>query len=319
MEPDSVHDVDERSHAHGIVRGVSDTVWPLRHLRDLRRIDWSDPSHDWDLIDTLERAFAGLYDHYFRMEVRDWGNVSRGRVIVVGNHSGFGVAELLMLLVAWHRRFGRERPAYVLAHPWLYKTPFLRVVVPKLGGVPATWESGRRVLDHDGVLFIFPGAEDESTRPFSERYRVNLHGHRGFVRLALATETPVVPCVTIGSHATMLLPPGMHALAAVTGARRFLGLNAVPMPLQLWIWIASAIAFDHGTISGPLATLLFLATPPLYPSKITTVFDEPIPPAAFRGVTPPGEDAPTAGCRYVERLMQDTMDRLAAERHGVFG
>jgi len=105
----------------------------------------------------------------------------------------------------------------------------------------------------------------------------------------------------------------------VTGARRYLGLDAVPLPLQLVAWIAGALALDSGAISSSTYLLLLLATPPLYPSKITTVFDEPIPPAAFRGVAPPGEDAPTAGCRYVERLMQDTMDRLAAERHGVFG
>ncbi|HZP42130.1 MAG TPA: lysophospholipid acyltransferase family protein [Candidatus Binatia bacterium] len=297
---------------------AKDVVWSFRHLGSLHQVDWTAASRDTRLIAILDRAFAGLYDHYFRMEARGWENIPPGPVLLVGNHSGFGVAELLMLLVAWWRHFGPTRPAYALAHRWLYKTPFLRVIVPKIGGVPTSWRSACEVLDRGDVLAVFPGGEEESTRPFADRYKVQLHGHKGFVRLALENEVPIVPMITIGSHATMILPPGMHVLATVTGARRFLGLQAVPLPLQLLVWILAAIALDDQIIGPMLFFLIMAATPPLYPSKITTVFERPISPAELRRAAAPGEDPLDAGYRLVERLMQERMDALASERRGVF-
>ena len=293
-----------------------DVVWSLRHLRGLSRVDWGDASdRDDEFIATLDRAFAGLYDRYFRVDVRGWEHVAaESPALLVGNHSGFGVAELLMLLVAWHRQFGDTRPVYALAHRWLYKTPFLRVVIPKIGGVPASWDHACAVLERGDTLAIFPGGELESTRPFSERYKVNLHDRRGFVRLALANDVPVVPFVTIGSHATMPMPPGMHALATVTGARRYLGLEAVPLPLQLVIWLLGALALDGGVISSSTYLLLLLATPPLYPSKITTQFGSPIPASTLRKLA----RDPGAAYRHVEAVMQGMMDDLAAERRSLF-
>jgi 1-acyl-sn-glycerol-3-phosphate acyltransferase len=295
--------------------GAVDVVWALRHLGALRQVDWTRAERDPHLIGILDRAFAGFYERYFRMEIRGWENVPGGRALLVGNHSGFGVAELLMLLVAWFRRFGPDRAVYALAHRWLYKTPFLRVVVPKIGGVPASWHDASEVLVRGDALAVFPGGELESTRPFSERYKVNLHGRRGFVRLALAHDVPVVPFVTIGSHATIPMPPGMHTLATVTGARRYLGLEAVPLPIQLLAWVAGALALDVHVISSSTYLLLLLATPPLYPSKMTTVFGPLIPAAEIRRLAAGGVDA---AYDHVERLMQATMDELAAERRSLF-
>jgi 1-acyl-sn-glycerol-3-phosphate acyltransferase len=295
-----------------------DIVWSLRHLRALREIDWSDASRDPRMIAILDRAFAGVYDRYFRVETRGWEHIPDGPALLVGNHSGFGVAEILMLLVAWARHRGRDRPVYALAHRWLYRTPFLRVVVPKIGGVPAGWSAACEVLGRGEPLAVFPGGELESTRPFSERYKVSLHGRLGFVRLALANDVPIVPFVTIGSHATMPMPPGMHALATMTGARRYLGLAAVPLPVQLLVWILGLIALDGHIISSPTFLLLLLATPPLYPSKITTMFGPPIMPADLRACASSEKDVDSAAYRHVEHVMQCMMDDLAAERRSVF-
>src|SRR5262245_58845253 len=79
-----------------------EVLWALRHLRALGGIDWSVAERDPQLIAILDRAFAGFHDRYFRMEVHGWDNVTARPALLVGNHSGFGVAELLMLLVAWY-------------------------------------------------------------------------------------------------------------------------------------------------------------------------------------------------------------------------
>jgi diacylglycerol/phytol O-acyltransferase len=301
-----------------LLAGVIDVLRGLRHLRSFCDIRWSDATRDPRLIAAIERAFGGFHDRYFRVEVCGWDRIPGGPVLLVGNHSGFGVAELVMLLISWFRHFDNDRPVYALAHRWLYQTPFLRVAVPKIGGVPATWENACRVLGDGDVLAVFPGGELESTRPFAERYKVNLHGRHGFVRIALANDVSIVPMVTIGSHATMPMPPGMRALATITGARRYLGLHAVPLPLQLLVWALGLLAFEEQVIPAYLLLAVLLAAPPLYPSKMTTMFGTPIRPDDLRALGKPGADVTEAAFRHVERVMQGMMDRLAAERRGLF-
>ena len=116
----------------------------------------------------------------------------------------------------------------------------------------------------------------------------------------------------------MILPPGMHFLAAVTGARKYLGLEAIPLPLQALVWLLAGLAFGESWISGWLFLLLLLATPPLYPSKITTVYGRPITPNELLAQAAPGDDPIDAGYRHVERVMQGMMDDLAAERRWLF-
>jgi hypothetical protein len=101
----------------------------------------------------------------------------------------------------------------------------------------------------------------------------------------------------------------------VTGARRYLGLDAVPLPIQLVAWILGALALDSHVISSSTYFLLLLATPPLYPSKMTTVFGPAIPPAEIRRLAGGGVDA---AYDHVERRMQARMDELAAERRSLF-
>src|SRR5262249_57497367 len=117
--------------------GAVDVVWSLRHLRGLSRVDWSDDSdRDTEFIRILDRAFAGLYDRYFRVEVRGWEHVPGSPALLVGNHSGFGVAELLMLLVAWFRRYGEPRPVYALPHRCPYPPPFPPPLIPTTPALP---------------------------------------------------------------------------------------------------------------------------------------------------------------------------------------
>src|SRR5215468_9499633 len=110
--PESLLSFRDRRKVRGRA-GAVDVVCSLRHLRGLSRVDWSDDSdRDSEFIRILDRAFAGLHDRYFRVEVRGWEHVPESPALLVGNYSGFGVAELLMLLVAWFRRYGETRPVY---------------------------------------------------------------------------------------------------------------------------------------------------------------------------------------------------------------
>jgi 1-acyl-sn-glycerol-3-phosphate acyltransferase len=82
------------------------------------------------------RCLRPLARLWFRPRVEGWGNVPPSPVLIVGNHSGYGAAELLLLLSEWTRQFGFDRPPAALSHDLGFRWP-LRWAVARLGGLHA--------------------------------------------------------------------------------------------------------------------------------------------------------------------------------------
>ena len=63
-----------------------------------------------------------LMKRWFRSEVRDIDRVpAEGGVLIVSNHSGgLMPMDVPIIAVAFHDRFGTERPLYTLAHDMLF-------------------------------------------------------------------------------------------------------------------------------------------------------------------------------------------------------
>ncbi|MGH2897653.1 MAG: lysophospholipid acyltransferase family protein, partial [Solirubrobacteraceae bacterium] len=142
---------------------------------------------------------------WFRGEVRGLGNIPEdGPVLLVGNHSGGNMSpDSLVFTLAFSTYFGVERPFYQLAHNLVLSMPglgFLR----RYGTVAASPENARRALESGAALLVYPGGDVEVHRPTWEGNRVNFDGRRGFVRLALEHDVPIVPVVAIGWQETAL-------------------------------------------------------------------------------------------------------------------
>ena len=128
----------------------------------------------------------------------------KGPVLVVGNHTG-GVTspEITISQLAFSAYFGVERPHYQLAHRMVLNSP-IGWMLRRFGTVeadPAERRAGaRRRRDGDGV----PGGDYEVFRPSWESAKVDFGGRKGFLRLALSKDVPIVPMVTIGGQETAL-------------------------------------------------------------------------------------------------------------------
>jgi 1-acyl-sn-glycerol-3-phosphate acyltransferase len=254
-------------------------------------LDERDPDY---IRETLPRMWL-LSSLYFRGEVRGLGNIpDHGPVLLVGNHSGGNLTpDTTVFSLAFNAYFGVERRFHQLAHNLVLSMPglgFLR----KYGTVAASPDNARKALRSGAAVLVYPGGDREVHRPTWQSGRVDFGARKGYVRLALDEDVPIVPVVAIGGQETALFLSQGEWLSRLLMLDRLLRLKVLPI----------SIAVPWGLNIGDL-----LGHIPL-PAKITI---EVLPPIRLRDEFGPEPDVDEA-YEHVLRLMQETLDALAAER-----
>jgi len=232
---------------------------------------------------------------YFRGEVRGLGHIpEEGPVLLVGNHSGGNLTpDTGVLTLAFAAYFGVERAFHQLAHNLVLSAPGLSFV-RKFGTVAASPENARKALDSGAALLVYPGGDYDVHRPSWQGGRIDFARRKGFVRLALEQDVPLVPVVAIGGQETALFLTRGEGLARALMLDRLLRLKVLPISLALpW-------GLNIGDFLGHL---------PL-PAKITV---EVLPAIALREEFGPDPDVDEVH-DHVVSVMQRTLDSLAAER-----
>jgi 1-acyl-sn-glycerol-3-phosphate acyltransferase len=272
----------------GVLRAVSDQVG--------RRIPRADlDERDPDFIRERLPLMWLLASMWYRGEVRGLGNIpDSGPVLLVGNHSGGNMSpDTLVFTLAFSTYFGVERTFYQLAHNLVLAMPVLGWL-RKFGTVAASPANARRALESGAALLVYPGGDREVHRPSWERNRIDFDGRKGFIRLALEQDVPIVPVVSIGGQETALFLGRGEWLARRLALDRIFRLKALPISL----------AVPWGVNVGDM-----LGHVPL-PAKITI---ETLPPIDLRGELGPDPDLDEV-YEHITKLMQQTLDALAAER-----
>src|SRR5687768_11123711 len=142
---------------------------------------------------------------WYRAEVRNLKILPEtGPVLLVGNHTGGNLSpETIFFTLAFSTYFGVERRFHQLVHNLVLVFlfgPFLR----KFGTVAASHDNARKALEAEAAVLVFPGGDWEVHRPSWQSARIDFGGRKGFVRLALEQDAPIVPVVTIGGQETAL-------------------------------------------------------------------------------------------------------------------
>src|SRR2546422_8956253 len=201
--------------------GVAELVKSRVPAADL---DERDPDY---IRESLPRLWL-LASLWFRGEVRGLGNVPEdGPVLLVGNHSGGNLTpDTTVFTLAFSAYFGVERAFYQLAHNLVLSMPglgFLR----KFGTVAASPENAEKALSSGAALLVYPGGDYEVHRPSWERHRVDFDGRKGFIRLALEQDVPIVPVVAIGGQETALFLSRGETLSRRLGLDRMFRLKVL--------------------------------------------------------------------------------------------
>ena len=185
-----------------------------------------DPAFLHSVRPLLERYVA-----WFRPEVRGFERLpEHGPFLVVGNHSGGQTPpDIPVLLTAWWRERGEAEPIYALFHSFFLGLPGLGPTMARAGAIEAGPAAGEAVLRSGGILLDYPGGDHEVFRPWRDRNRIDFCGRLGFVRLALRTQVPVVPAVSIGAHETLVVLTRGERLARLLRFDKLFRVKVMPL------------------------------------------------------------------------------------------
>ncbi len=232
---------------------------------------------------------------YFRAEVTGFDRVPEGPVLFVGNHSGGNMTpDSMVFMLAFNTYFGVERPVYALAHSLVTSWPVLGRLAKRWGIITAGPKAARAALERGASVLVYPGGDVDTHRPWTARHEIRFDGRKGFLRIARDAGVPIVPVVSVGGQDTYLPLTDGRRVAELLRLDKIARLKVLPISLAL----------PWGLNVGD-----FLGHVPL-PAKITI---ETLPPIRLREEFGDDPDVDEV-YDHVMRLMQETLDALAAER-----
>jgi 1-acyl-sn-glycerol-3-phosphate acyltransferase len=133
--------------------------------------------------------------------------------------------------------------------------PFLAPLLSRSGAVRANQENGERLLRAGELLGVFPEGVKGVGKYFKERYKLARFGRGGFVRLALRTGAPIVPCAVVGAEE-------IHPVFAKAD------------------WFGRPLGFPYFPITPTFPALGLFGVIPL-PTKWSLDFADPLPMAKY--------------------------------------
>lgn len=258
----------------------------------LDRLAQSSPDYDqWGYSPKDSQAFARfgyLAYRYFRPQVTGIENVPPGRVLIVPNHSGQLPFDGLVIGISCLLGARPPRLLRAMAERWFPSLPFVNVFFSRAGVVVGDPINCRNLLESDNAILVFPEGAKGSGKTWWNRYQLENFG-RGFMRLALQTNTPIVPVSVVGAEESIISVYNAKGIAEAFGMPYF------PVPALL-------------PLLGPLAFL------PL-PTKFYVDFGEPL---RFTGPFDDEDEAIDKKVQVVKDKIQHMIDERRANRPSVF-
>jgi 1-acyl-sn-glycerol-3-phosphate acyltransferase len=254
-------------------------------------LDERDPDY---IRENLPGAWM-LASFYFRADVKGLHKIpSEGPVLLVGNHSGGNLTpDTTVFTLAFTTYFGVERKFYQLAHNLVLAMPALSFL-RKYGTVAAGRDNARKALQTGAAVLVYPGGDYEVHRPSWEAAKVDFGGRKGFIKLALEEDVPIVPIVSAGGQETALFLSRGEGLARLLRLDKLFRLKVLP------ISIAAPWGLNIGDMLGHF---------PL-PAKISVRALEPINLREQFGEEPDIDDV----YEHITGAMQAELDLLYRER-----
>jgi len=193
---------------------------------------WELVAEDDPLVQRVRLAFRTLIRlGYFSFQVEGIEHVPRrGRLVYAQNHSGWFPLDALFVTMALAEAHGLRRAPFFATHESALAAPLLGPFLQRFRAVPAGWfRRPERLPDEVECCGIFPEGVDGNCKPLWEAYRMQ-PWNRGFVRVAIARQAPIVPVAILGGEECLPVAWTVRALEPFIGSIVGLPLSLVPLP-----------------------------------------------------------------------------------------
>jgi 1-acyl-sn-glycerol-3-phosphate acyltransferase len=238
-----------------------------KELKLNKKLGWSLDARDPEFIKSIMPILGFFYRYYFRVQTSGWHHISpQQKVLFVGSHNGgLAAPDMLMMMYDWFQHFGAEQPVYGLMHPTVWQaSPEIAQLVAKVGAIIAHPKMAYAALRSGASVLVYPGGAEDVFRPHSLRNKIYFAGRRGFIKLALRENVPIVPVISTGAHDTLIVLADIYKIVRQLhelGMPWLFNIDPVVFPIYLgWPW---------GLAIGPLPNIP-------YPVSIHTKVCSPI-------------------------------------------
>lgn len=168
----------------------------------------------------------------------------RGPVLVVSNHS-LATYDIMLLGYAIYQQY--ERVARPLVDRLFFKVPGLSELMDGLGAVQGSQASARELLEDKNIVMVAPGGMNESLRSSKEKYQIMWERRKGFVKLAIETQVPIVLAACPAADDLYDVYTGSLSKWAYENFKvpvflaKGFGLSPIPKPVQLKHFLSARI------------------------------------------------------------------------------
>ncbi|MBX7220245.1 MAG: acyltransferase family protein [Blastocatellia bacterium] len=233
-------------------------------------------------------VFKWLYKYYWRVQVTGIENVPSGRVLLIANHSGQIPIDGVMISVAMLLESSPPRITRAMVERWFTSMPVVGKFVARHGSIVGDPLNCERLLQKGEAILVFPEGIRGSGKVWRDRYKLMKFG-LGFMRLAIATNTPIVPIGVIGGEEQAPSFVDFKPLA------KMLGLPYFPItPTFPWLGALGVIP---------------------YPTKYHIYFGKPL---HFRGAADDRDEVIQRKVDVVKKSIRELIDRGLEERESIF-
>ncbi|MEK6976012.1 MAG: lysophospholipid acyltransferase family protein [Candidatus Thermoplasmatota archaeon] len=157
--------------------------------------DEADP-FDVEFVNKLAPALRTLRN-YFRLKVDGLDHIpEKGPALLVANHTGWLGLDYALTALSVHDAL--ERTPRGMAHEAWFKAPATRNFAKRVGLFQVTKDAMAQQLARGHLVMLFPEGEKGAFRPGSD-YQLEPFA-RGFVRVAMANQVPVIPVAVLGGE-----------------------------------------------------------------------------------------------------------------------
>lgn len=193
-----------------------------------------------------------LYTHYFRVTPVGIGHVPQGRCLLIANHGGQVPIDGLTIGLSMLLDGNPPRVVRGMVERWVPSVPFVSSIFTRIGQVTGDPQNCIDLLEADECVLVFPEGVRGSGKPIRKAYQLQRFG-TGFMRLALETQTPIVPVAVIGGEEAY---PGLFNLKPLARLLRapyfpvtpffphFGPLGAIPLPTKITLRFGKPLHFD---------------------------------------------------------------------------
>lgn len=210
---------------------------------------------DWEFVEAVRPFFDFLYKVYWRVETTGIEHIpDYDRALLVSNHSGQLPWDAAMIMAAVLNEHPAQRLVRSLYSDWFPTIPFISSALVKMGQALASVENGIRLLEEDELVGVFPEGYQGVGKLYKDRYKLARFGRGGFIKMALMTQSPLVPVSVVGAEETYISIAKSPTLARLTGAPYFpltlrfpwLGvLGVFPIPTKWFIDFGEPLMMDQ--------------------------------------------------------------------------